>query len=432
MRNLKQTLPVKSLTLLLTMVCAYTSTFANAQTTAITNATVYTATDQGTLNNATVIIENGKIAAINPTSITADTIVDAKGKILTPGFIGSMNQLGLVEVGAVSRTRDASDKKADITFDASLAFNPQSTVIPYSRKGGLTRNIVTPRGGESMFKGHAFAVNLSASFNSVMDTKSAVLLDLGAKSKGSRAFELQMLGNKLEDAAKKLAKLDEKAADKKAAKDEGNQSDKKGDEPKRDEIIINSLLEGEKPLLVYADRATDLLALIKLKKQYNLKLIIVGAADAELVGEQLAKENVTVILNAMRNLPGSFDSLHTSLNSAANLTAAGVKVILSVNDTHNIYQLRFNAGNAIANGLSTEDALASITANVADSFALNTGRIATGYDADLVLWSADPFELSSKVDKMWIIGEEVSTQSRQDALRHRYTTKSAMPRAYTK
>ncbi|MCJ8318537.1 MAG: amidohydrolase family protein [Colwellia sp.] len=431
MRLFKQTLPVRALTLVLTLSGAFTSTLVNAQTTAITNATVYTATDKGILTNATVVIENGKITAINPPTISADIIVDAKGKILTPGFIGSMNQLGLVEVGAVSRTRDASDKKADITFDASLAFNPQSTVIPYSRKGGITRNVVTPRGGESMFKGHAFAVNLSASFNSVTDSETAVLLDLGSKSKGSRAYELQMLSHKLEDAAKKLTKLKNKSEDK-GTKKKSEDEDKKDDEPKRDEIIINSLLAGEKPLLVYADRATDLLALIDLKKQFNLKLIIVGAADAELVSEQLAKENVSVILNALRNLPGSFDSLHTSLSSAANLTAAGVKVILSVNDTHNIYQLRFNAGNAIANGLSKKDALASITANVADSFALNTGRIAIGYDADLVLWSADPFELSSKVDKMWIIGEQVSTQSRQDALRHRYTTNSEMPRAYTK
>jgi len=65
-------------------------------------------------------------------------------------------------------------------------------------------------------------------------------------------------------------------------------------------------------------------------------------------------------------------------------------------------------------------------------FKLNSGRIAVGKNADLVLWSADPFELSTKVDDMWINGEKVSTRSRQDALRERYTTSSDMPRAYTK
>ena len=134
----------------------------------------------------------------------------------------------------------------------------------------------------------------------------------------------------------------------------------------------------------------------------------------------------------MSNLPSSFDTLHASLDNAAHLTAAGIKVILSVDDAHNLYQLRFSAGNAVANGLSAADALASITANVADVFGLDVGRIAVGKNADLVLWSADPFELSSHVDKMWIAGQEHSSESRHDALRKRYMTESKMPKAYVK
>ncbi len=115
------------------------------------------------------------------------------------------------------------------------------------------------------------------------------------------------------------------------------------------------------------------------------------------------------------------------------LTKAGVKVILAPKgESHNINQLRFDAGIAVANGVSTEDALSALTANVADVFKINSGRIETGKKADLVLWSADPFELSSKVESMWINGKVVSTRSRQDELRDRYLTKSDMPKAYTK
>ena len=173
-----------------------------AQSIAITNATVHTVTEQGVLENATVVFENGKVTAINPETITADTIIDAEGKILTPGLIGSMNQLGLVEVSAVSRSRDASDKKADITFDASLAFNPRSTVISHSRKGGITSNVVSPRGGEDMFKGQTFVADLSGEFDSIRVNNNSVLIDLGAKSEGSRALSLQNLQFKLEDAVK--------------------------------------------------------------------------------------------------------------------------------------------------------------------------------------------------------------------------------------
>lgn len=397
------------------------STTSFAESFAITNATVHTVTEQGVLHNATVVVEDGKVIAINPETVKADTIIDAEGKILTPGLIGSMNQLGLVEVSAVSQSRDAGDKKADITFDASLAFNPRSTVIPYSRKGGITSNVVAPRGGEDMFKGQTFVADLSGEFDSVRSNNNNIVIDLGAKSKGSRALALQNLHIKLEDATKKLAKTkDEKS--KKTAK-----------EPSRKSLIINALLAGDKALIAYADRASDLLVLLKLKKQFSLDMVFVGAADAVLIADKIAEAKVPVVMTALDDLPGSFDSLHASLENAAKLTAAGVKVVLTVDgDTHNLYQLRFHAGNAIANGLSRDAALASVTANVAEAFNLDSGKIAVGKTADLVLWSADPFELSTKVSHIWIAGKEYSTISRQDALRDRYTTKSDMPKAYLK
>jgi imidazolonepropionase-like amidohydrolase len=406
-----------------------------AQSTAITNATVYTVASQGILEQATVIIEQGKITEVytkenTPKEVIADEVIDAKGRILTPGFIGSMNSLGLVEVGAVSRTRDGRDKKADITFDASLAFNPKSTLIAYNRKGGITSNIVMPQGGEGLFAGQTFAVDLSGEFTSVIEKQNAVLTYLGAESEGSRAKKLQALEHKFADAKKALAKLqetekknaDNKEADKKEAK-----------EPKRDELVINALLAGEKPLLAYADRATDLLALLALKKKYGVDIVLVGASDAVIVADQIAAAEVPVIVSSIDNLPSSFDSLHASLTNVAKLVKAGVKVILAPNGgSHNLNQLRFDAGVAVANDLAKTDAFSALTANVADVFKLNSGRIAVGKNADLVLWSADPFELSTKVDFMWINGKQVSTRSRQDALRERYTSKSDMPRAYSK
>ena len=379
----------------------------------------------------TTEIDNGKIIAINPEKIDADVVFDAMGKILTPGLIGSMNSLGLVEVNAVSRTRDARDKKADITFDASLAYNPLSTVVPYTRKGGITSNVTVPGGGDSMFKGQTFVTDLSGEFDSVFIKENAVIIDLGAKSSGSRALNLQKLRNELDDAQKALTKAAEEA--KSAKKDKkADEKSKTPKELKRDEKIMNALLAGDKPLVAYADRATDLLELLKLKAEFNIDLVIAGGADAILISEQIAAAKVPVIFGALDNLPSSFDSLHSSLDNTAKLTKAGINVALAVHDAHNLYQLRFEAGNAIANSLTREQALAAFTANVADAFNINAGRIVVSKKVDLVLWSADPFELSTKVDKMWIGGKEYSTQSGQDELRKRYTTKSDMPRGYTK
>jgi len=425
----KQNNTLNSLMKVSAVALALVASSVQAKSTAITNATVYTVAGQGVLEQATVIIDQGKIIEVyskqnTPETIQVDETIDAQGRILTPGFIGSMNSLGLVEVGAVAKTRDSSEDKADITFDASLAFNPKSTLIAYTRKGGITSNIVAPHGGDNLFAGQTFAVDLSGNFSSVIEKQNAVLVYLGAKSKGSRAQRLQALDHKFSDAQKVLAKQ----ANKKVDKDK-----KEAKEPKRDEQVINSLLAGEKPLLAYADRATDLLALLALKKKYGLDLVLVSASDAVLIADEIAAAKVPVILSSIENLPSSFDSLHASLTNMTKLVKAGVKVILAPKgSSHNLNQLRYDAGIAIANGLPQADALSALTANVADVFKLNSGRISVGKNADLVLWSADPFELSTKVDSMWINGEQVSTKSRQDALRDRYLNKTNMPRAYSK
>lgn len=429
---MKNTNLLNSLRLAILGALTITATAAQAESIAITNATVYTVAKKGILSQATVLMDDGKITAVYssdevPEPLNAETIIDAKGRILTPGFIASKNLLGLVEVGAVSATRDASDKKADLTFDASLAFNPKSTLVAYARKGGITNNLVMPYGGENTFTGQSFAVNLSGELGeSVIAKQNAVIVSLGASRKGSRAVALQTLVNELADAKKALTKAEK-------AKAKKTKDSKEAKQPSRAQQEMYALLAGDKPLLAYADRATDILALLALKQEYSLDLVLVGASDAVLVSDEIAKAGVVVMTSGIDNLPSSFDSLHNSLNNVAKLTQAGVKVIISNSgESHNINQLRFDAGVAVANGLDKNAALAAITANVADTFKLNAGRIAVGKNADLVLWSNDPFEISTKVDAMWINGQSMSLKSRQDALRDRYMTQSNMPRAYTK
>ncbi|AZZ98369.1 amidohydrolase family protein [Pseudoalteromonas sp. R3] len=393
-----------------------------AQTTAITNATVHTMTEAGVLEGATVVIENGTITAINPSNVSADKTIDAQGRVLTPGFIGSMNQLGLVEVSAVAGSRDGDDDKAGIDFDASPAFNPRSSLIPYGRKGGITQNVVIPHGGKSIFEGLAFVVDLSGEFNSVLKTNTALVIDMDASGSGSRAMKYKTLTEKLEAQQEKLAKG--KKDDKKDAK-----------KPSREEQVLSAVLKGEIPVVIEVERASDILEVLKVKEQFDLKLVLWGVNDAVLVKDEIAKAKVPVVISAVSNLPTSFSSLHADLTNAGKLERAGVKVLLSgfaFEGAHNLYQLRFDAGIAVAHGMSYEGALKAVTSNIAETFGLDGGKIASGQRADLVLWSADPFEFSTTLDKLWINGEEVTTESRHDKLRERYTNDSDMPRAYTK
>ena len=390
----------------------------DAQSLAIINATIHTSTEQGVLKGASIVMDNGKITAINPAEVSADEIIDANGKIVTPGFIASNNQLGLVEVGAVAGSRDAGDDKAGIDFDVSLAYNAHSSLIPYARKGGVTRDVITPYGGDSIFAGLASVVDLSGSLESDVQKQAALGVHLGERRKGSRAFTLQTLINKLDAHQTKLSKKDKKDDDK----------------PSTEDKVMAKVLSGDMPLVISVSRAADIIELIKVKEQFGVNLVLSGAQDAVVVKEHIAKANIPVIISAMDNLPGSFDSLHANLNNAGLLEKAGVKVLLTVGGdaSHNIYQLRYDAGNAVSYGMSQQGALKAVTSNVADVFGINAGSIEVGKAADVVMWTNDPFEISSNVSRMFINGTEVSTQSRQDKLRDRYTTDSNMPRAYTK
>lgn len=386
---------------------------ANAQSLAIINATLHTATEQGVLENASIVMDNGKITAINPQQVQADKVIDANGQIVTPGFIASINQLGLVEVSAVAGSRDAGEEKAGIDFDVSLAYNAHSSLIPYARKGGVTRDVITPHGGDSIFSGLASVVDLSGDLQGDIQKQAALVVYLGERSKGSRAFTLQTLINKLEEHQTKAAKKPKKDDD---------------STPSTEDKVMVKVLSGDMPLVVGVSRAADIIELIKVKEQFGINLVLNGAQDAVVVKEQIAKAQVPVIMSAMDSLPSSFDSLHASLDNAAALEKAGVKVILTVGGdaSHNIYQLRFDAGNAVSYGMSQQGALNAVTSNVADVFGINAGSLEVGKAADVVVWSNDPFELSSHVSKMIINGEEISTQSRQDKLRERYTTESSM------
>jgi len=390
----------------------------SAESLAIINATLHTSSDQGVLEGASIVMNDGKITAINPSDFKVDKVIDAQGQIVTPGFIASVNQLGLVEVGAVAGSRDAGEDKAGIDFDASLAFNPRSSLIPYARKGGITRDLITPYGGDSIFAGLASVVDLSGSFESVDKKQAALVVHLGERSKGSRAFTLQTLIKKLDEHQTK--------ASKDAKKDDAK--------PSAEDTVMAKVLKGDIPLLISVSRASDIVELIKVKQQFGVNIVLNGAQDAVVVKDRIAKAGIPVIISAMDNLPGSFDSLHASLNNAGILEKAGVKVLLTVGGdaSHNVYQLRYDAGNAVSYGMSQQGALKAMTSNVADVFGINAGSLEVGKAADVVMWSNDPFELSSHVNKMFINGVEVSTESRQDKLRERYTTESNMPRAYTK
>jgi len=348
---------------------ALLSGIVSANDFAIINATVYSATDQGVIKQANIVINKGKIVSVSQgessaKKIQATMIVDAKGQIVTPGFIGVMNPLGLVEVNSESTTKDDYDKTLGINFDPSLAFNTKSTLIPLARKGGITRNISAPKVGRSLFAGQTFVANLSGEYlsgkygNSIEQHLNGIVVKLGRQSRASRATNLQQLIDKL-------------------AKTKVLSSKKHNKEQQQLALVLKK----QKPLLIYADRASDILQVIKLKQRFDINITLVGAGDAVAVKSELARAKISLIIKPILNTPANFDVLHQSIFDAGILTKAGVKVVFQGVSAHYLEQMRYNAGNAAAK-------------------------------------------------YMWINGHLTSTKSRQDSLRDRYMKKTAMPAAY--
>ena len=174
-------------------------------------------------------------------------------------------------------------------------------------------------------------------------------------------------------------------------------------------------------MVVRANRASDILTLIKFAQRKDINLIINGAEEGWRVSEQLAKAKIPVILRPIDNIPNSFNELGSRLDNAYLLHQSGVKIIISSHETHNSYLSRQGAGIAVSYGLPWEEALRGLTSNIADVFKISKrGSIKPGHIADIVIWSGDPLEVTTFVEEVYIAGKRIPTKSRSMRLKDRY------------
>ncbi|WGL16858.1 amidohydrolase family protein [Microbulbifer bruguierae] len=392
-----------------------------ADTLLIKGAKIITLDEQGTLTVGDMLVRDGRIEQIaeNLDAVTADLVIDGKGKVVTPGIIAPSSELGLTEIGAAASTNDSaiSDAPLGAGFDPAVAFNPQSTLIPFNRAGGLTRAVVLPGSEEKIFAGQGFAIKLTGGYDSVTQTglvQKVYFGESGAQlAGGSRALAYAQIEQALSQAGEYAAN--------RAAVRRGDWREL--DYSLEDLDALQPALSGEQPLLIAADRSSDILQLLALAKKFNLKLIILGAAEGWMVADALADAQVPVVIDALGNTPSAFEALGARMDNAALLHKAGVTVAISgpgYAGSHNSYLSRQGAGNAVAYGLPYEDGIKAITANVAEIFGLEGGTLAAGNLAELVVWSGDPLEVTSYAEMLLIDGQPQSLVNRSTRLRDRY------------
>jgi hypothetical protein len=392
---------------------------AGAQDLLVRNATVHTATARGSLEATDVLVRDGRIAAIGKgLSAGNATVVEADGRALTPALFGGITGIGIEEVSGEGSTVDASLSLAAPPamavrpeFDVTLAYNPGSVLVPVSRIEGIGFTLLhagATRGG-SIVAGQGGTVRLDGSIDPL--GPKVLFVALGAENAGltgdSRAAQWMLLDQLVDEANGRIAPESRHSLLTPAGR-----------------ATLKRFLDGRGLWMVEVDRAADILQLLRWSKRHGIEVAISGGAEAWAVAPQLAAAGVPVFVDPLANLPGSFDTLGASMENAARLHAAGVRVGFSQSGdaSHNARKVRQLAGNAVANGLPWDAGLAGLTSVPAQVLGVDgsIGTIAPGMRADLVLWNGDPLEVNAVADQVWLDGRAMPMRSRQTELRDRY------------
>jgi len=409
---------------------------AGAQTVAITGGTVYPVSGPR-IENGTVLIRDGRIVAVGANvAVPADARrIDATGKIVTPGLVNAGTQLGVVEIGSVASTRDAAAQGKEgiaASFVVTDAFNPRSVLLAPARQDGITSAVVIPAGG--LVAGQAGVVDLASGSGEddaddmIRRTSAAMLVNLDAgRTAGSTAR------------GETIARLRELLGDvrayqrTRAAYERGDSRDLSARRADLEAMV--PVLEGRLPLLVLASKASDIEAALRLRRQFGFRMLLGEGAEAWRVAAQLASDRVPVLTGAMNNIPGTFATLGQRQENAALLARAGVSIGIVGNagggdeEAFNARNLRYEAGNAVAYGLPWEQALRAVTLAPAEMFGVadRIGALAPGRDANVVVWSGDPFEFATRAEHVLVRGRELRDDTRQDQLTRRYRTLPPAP-----
>ena len=444
---------------------------AAAETIAITNGIVAIGDGSEPFQGATVVIRDGRVvSAGRGARIPAGArIVDANGKWVTPGIVAGFSRLGLAEVDLGASGADdisAANGPFSAAIDVTPAINPLYTPIAVNRADGVTRALVAPSTAKSIFAGQGAVIDTGADMSPVTRARAFQFVELGETGAddagGSRPSAHILFRNALREASELRRFADPMRSARTGEPDERlepvvrdpNEARILGPGARRSEDVLLTrfdaaalvpVLQGRQHLLVHVERASDILQVIELKREFrSLRIVIVGASEGWLVADRIAASGIPVIASAVNDLPASFEQLAATQSNVGRMRAAGVRVSIgTINDdeSRNVFRERQYAGNLVAltkvpgaTGLSWGEALAAITSGPAEAIGMggDFGSLAPGRRADIVIWSGDPLDPRSAAEAVFIDGVEQPLTNHQTRLRDRYRhlPRRTLPEAY--
>ncbi|MFZ4567987.1 MAG: amidohydrolase family protein [Bacteroidota bacterium] len=392
------------------------------------NAKIYTVS-KGIIDGGMILFDKGKIVSVGKNidiPIGAE-IIDCTGKSVYPGFIASESTIGLVEIEAVRATRDAVETGIfNPNAKSVTAYNPDSEIIPTIRSNGILIAHVVPQGG--LISGLSSIMQLDGWTREDIALKhiAALSVNIPSMSVQNAPWISKSAEEQIKDNEKNLLELRDYFTKAKMY----SLAAKNGLADNMQDIRLESMrpiFEKQLPVFFTASSKQQILAALDMAKTYGINAIIFGANEAHLCIEELQLARVPVIIPRTHSLPREAESAYDEPYTLPHiLERAGILWSFSESSFWQQRNLPFNAGTAIAYGLSEEAALRGLTINPATILGIadRVGSLDSGKDATLFVSKGNALDgLTNNVEYAFIQGKVVSLQSRQTELAKKYRTR---------
>src|SRR3954468_12786712 len=388
-----------------------------SRTTVIRNVNLLTAAGP-LIRNGAILMQNGKIVAVGATvDAPSDALViDGGGKYVTPGIIDDHSHLGVYAAPGGNALSDGNEATNPTTPQvwAEHSVWPQDPQFPRNLAGGVTTLQVLP-GSANLIGGRSVVLKVvpgrTVQEMKFPGAKYGLKMACGENPKrvyGNRGGPQTRMGNV---AGYRAAWI--KAADYRRKWDKWN-ADHKGDAPTRDLGLetLAEVLRGNILVHNHCYRADEMAQMIDVAKEFGYKIrSFHHGVEAYKIADLLAQNDIGASVWADW---GAFklEAADGVRGNMALLNKAGVRTIMHSDDASGEQRLNQEAAKAMAEGnrigvpVSEDDAVKWMTINPAWSLGIDgvTGSIERGKNADVVLWSGDPFSVYSRAEKVWIDG----------------------------
>lgn len=410
-----------------------------ATTIAITHAKIFTLAG-APIDDGVLVIKDGKIAAVgtNVDVPAGAQVIDGKGLQVYPGLFDPVTQIGLSEVSAVSATVDTTET-GTINPDAVAAdaVLPSSEHIPVTRAAGITEVLAVPasggfdsRGSANLLGGQASAIHLAGWTINDMLIKKSVAMVIDWPTIDTESFDFTTFTRKQKPYTEAKQEYDKQVDELSDWLDNarhyavawGHGGPAEFQRDLKLEALV-PVIRGELPVLVFANRAREIRSAVEFCDKQKIKMILAGGAESYKVKDLLRSKNIPVILQPTLTEPlNEDDPYDRSLTTAAELADAHVKFAFGSFDNSFARRLGQQAANAVAHGLSYDEALKAVTIYPAQIFGLadQLGTLENGKIANIIVTNGDPLEITTDVRYLFIKGQLTSTDNRHKSEYEKY------------